>query len=223
MKRGFTLIELLIVVAIIAILAAIAVPNFLEAQVRSKVSRAKTDMRSIATAIESYAVDWNRAPLGVNEIQKNTCAGAYAYFQQDPPWSNEQLRRMVLSKTTTPVAYMTSVPQDPFKDKGAVNMKNAAANVLQRAYTYQSCSACFNAKNNVPNNAYFRGYKAGYSWVLRSCGPLRNESGGLVETVLGDALTFPEDTCSSYDPTNGTNSMGWIIRSNKGEFTVATN
>src|SRR6187549_842092 len=56
---AFTLIELLIVVAIIAILAAIAVPNFLEAQTRSKVARAKADMRSLATGIDAYVVDHN--------------------------------------------------------------------------------------------------------------------------------------------------------------------
>jgi len=61
-KGFFTLIELLIVVAIIAILAAIAIPNFMEAQVRSKVSRAKADMRTIATALESYFVDKNHYP-----------------------------------------------------------------------------------------------------------------------------------------------------------------
>jgi len=58
---GF-LIQLLIIVAIIAILAAIAVPNFLEAQVRSKVSRVRSDLRSLATGIESYYVDWNTYP-----------------------------------------------------------------------------------------------------------------------------------------------------------------
>src|SRR6059058_569753 len=63
MKKGFTLIELLIVVAIIAILAAIAVPNFLEAQTRAKVSRVRADARTVATAIESYAVDNNKYPI----------------------------------------------------------------------------------------------------------------------------------------------------------------
>lgn len=62
--KGFTLIELLIVVAIIAILAAIAVPNFLEAQTRSKVSRVKADMRTIATGLEIYRLDNNDYPPG---------------------------------------------------------------------------------------------------------------------------------------------------------------
>ena len=61
--RGFTLIELLIVVAIIAILALIAVPNFLEAQTRAKVSRVRADMRSLATGQEAYMVDWNSYTL----------------------------------------------------------------------------------------------------------------------------------------------------------------
>ncbi|MCC5875483.1 MAG: prepilin-type N-terminal cleavage/methylation domain-containing protein, partial [Candidatus Sumerlaeia bacterium] len=70
-KVGFTLIELLIVVAIIAILAAIAVPNFLEAQVRAKVSRVQADQRTIATALESYHVDNNKYPMDFAEKAGN--------------------------------------------------------------------------------------------------------------------------------------------------------
>lgn len=60
--NSFTLIELLIVVAIIGILAAIAVPNFLNAQIRAKVARVQSDFRSIRTALESYRVDQNSYP-----------------------------------------------------------------------------------------------------------------------------------------------------------------
>jgi general secretion pathway protein G len=62
-QKGFTLIELLIVVAIIGIIAAIAIPNLLNAIDRGKQKRSMADMRSIGTAIESYAVDQNRYPV----------------------------------------------------------------------------------------------------------------------------------------------------------------
>jgi len=62
MRRAFTLVELLIVVAIIAILAMIAVPNFLEAQARSKTARARADQRTLVTALEAYRTDWNAYP-----------------------------------------------------------------------------------------------------------------------------------------------------------------
>jgi len=64
--KGFTLIELLIVVAIIGIIAAIAIPNLLNAIDRGKQKRSMSDIRSIGTAVESYAVDVNFYPYSAN-------------------------------------------------------------------------------------------------------------------------------------------------------------
>jgi type II secretion system protein G len=61
-KKGFTLIELLIVVAIIGIIVAIAIPNLLNAIQRAKQKRSMADMRSAGTAAEAYAVDFNHYP-----------------------------------------------------------------------------------------------------------------------------------------------------------------
>lgn len=57
--KGFTLIELMIVVAIIGILAAIAVPNFVKFQCRSKQSEAKTNLKSMYVAQESYRAEFD--------------------------------------------------------------------------------------------------------------------------------------------------------------------
>ncbi len=61
-QGGFTLIELLIVVAIIGIIAAIAIPNLLNAIDRGKQKRTMADIRSVGTAVEAYAVDVNFYP-----------------------------------------------------------------------------------------------------------------------------------------------------------------
>jgi general secretion pathway protein G len=74
-QKGFTLIELLIVVAIIGIIAAIAIPNLLNAIDRGKQKRTMADMRSIGTAIESYAVDNNFYPKGMANAGSVTISG----------------------------------------------------------------------------------------------------------------------------------------------------
>lgn len=100
-KNGFTLIELLIVVAIIGILAAIAVPNFLNAQVRAKVSRVHADMRTLATALESYHISFGNYPVA-HLIDRQIASGsAISRF----------------SALTTPISFISFYPSDPFGKK----------------------------------------------------------------------------------------------------------
>src|SRR5213595_2478707 len=59
-QKGFTLVEIMIVVAIIALLSAIAVPGFLRARKRSQSSRILNDLRMIDSAVDQYAIETNR-------------------------------------------------------------------------------------------------------------------------------------------------------------------
>lgn len=115
-NSAFTLIELLIVVAIIAILAAIAVPNFLEAQTRAKVSRVKSDIRSLVTATETYMVDHSRYPLPSDEdghYMPNPAAAGDEWFETKTAIS-----------LTTPISYMSSRVGDTFAPKGSSGAQN---------------------------------------------------------------------------------------------------
>src|SRR5215472_11942494 len=75
-QSGFTLIELLIVIAIIGVLAAIAIPNLLNAVQRGKQKRTMSDMRALAMAVEAYAVDTNAYPSASCNPGIFTAAGA---------------------------------------------------------------------------------------------------------------------------------------------------
>lgn len=188
-KRAFTLIELLIVVAIIAILAAIAVPNFLEAQTRAKVSRARADMRSVATGIEAYATDSNHYPPPVAYL------GSGPYTMEDP--SQDEYQAFVPPRLTTPVAYMTSLPADPFR------IKIHGEHPPYACYHYSEQEN--NAQMEEPRPTFIvervrtigaAGAAGNCRYFLASHGP--------------DLADPNEDAAVLYDPTNGTVSDGDI-------------
>ena len=186
-QSAFTLIELIIVVGIIALLAAIAIPNMLEAQIRAKVSRSVSDMRTLATAIESYRVDNNNYPAeNYPSPELITFAG-----KQFLPNS------VKLRPLTTPVAYQSGLPIDVFAPP-----TDPLNQVGPRTYHYVSV----NDPLYPSDESFFRGGNPEglhLQWMLQSTGPDQGADGPNSSTYW----QFPR-----YDPTNGTVSIGNILR-----------
>jgi prepilin-type N-terminal cleavage/methylation domain-containing protein len=209
--RGFTLIELLIVVAIIAILAAIAVPNFLEAQTRAKVSREKADMRSLTTAIESYYIDNNQYPpiFVMTAWMPVAGRGPSVFGAPGGPDGNAVSARFI--PLTTPIAYITSVLPEAF----AVNAIAAAGAVSGDQPGYYDTFDFIIAKEFLPGGPIGgtrgSGLTSGGAWRLAGVGPDRIQAYGGREEAAGATNDANAKGCD-YDPTNGTISTGDIVR-----------
>jgi len=197
-RAAFTLIELLIVVGIIAILAAIAVPNFLEAQMRAKIARVRADLRTVATALEAYRTDMGDYPPSRGADAETeavhrlngygaVCRGGF---------------RTISLRLSTPVAYLTnaSVP-DPFK-RGASDgpWPFETGQTADVALCYHNVYEI--ALVDMEPGWYPDDFHTDYGhWRIFSLGPNRRID------AFGQA-----DLRWLYDPTNGTISAGQIIR-----------
>lgn len=188
-RSGFTLIELLIVVAIIAILAAIAVPNFLEAQTRAKVARVQADIRTVATAMETYKIDSNTYPP----------AAEYPYEALAGPWPSltAQFHSRVPSWLSTPVAHLNAVPEDIF-------IPGKYPTPGWNRYIYFNYD---DMKRHTPNsNSIKAQFEQTGGYLYYSHGPDQDDN------QPAGSKGGRNGTWTRYDPSNGTLSWGNIIR-----------
>ena len=180
--RGFTLIELLIVIAIILILIAIALPNFLEAQLRAKITRLKADLRTIGIAMDTYFIDFKTFPR-----------------DHDP----DELGTKGLWQLTTPLKYLLELPMDPFnRSDGGLSPGEADFEMASTGVTPGAFAFGIRPKDNVhAYNVYSHGPDKGDDfndndgWPFGPRMPCPGSMGWL-----------------NYSPTNGTLSSGEVVQ-----------
>ncbi len=218
LRGGFTMIELLIVVAIVSILSAIAIPNFLEAQTRAKVSRTMSDMRSLATGLESYCMDYNRYPFqGAVTPEKNPSivvipVGVSGTSDPNDPMNGSPQKRynkFIPYILTTPVAYLSTLHKDPFAPQ--VNGPQPESSYYFYNYLDDSIEWMLTDGGKTRQQIVKMIYKRSTwgPWTLISNGPDLDRL-DIEGSIVGNDLTL-----GYYDPTNGTISNGDILRAQR--------
>ena len=212
MVKAFTLLELLIVVSMIAILSAIAIPNFLEAQTRQKVSRSSADMRTMAAAIESYAIDNSGYPTAAFRSSFGG-VGLAGPSLVDPTLPGSSWVSYRLFRLTTPVAYLTTIYEDPFASAGYTGPA-ASFSSNYDSYDYIDALSFYpGGPFDTFSAANYRGagISSGSMWRLAGAGPdeLNTFGGSYVGAFSQGQLA---SGIVDYDPTNGSVSKGDIVR-----------
>lgn len=212
MKRnsGFTLIELLIVIAIILILIAIALPNFLEAQMRAKVTASQGDIRSLGIAIESHRIDYNEMLVDFWDENDATALERLRRWNFCSPFNLDDTvrnQRCILGNLTSPTAYITAIPNDPFAGEVTAT-SDRLVQALAGTFFYGDNDPDIPGEDHnlgalTTQYAWFYGLRPldEGEWALMGRGPDSRAE----ETDQNRLRGIP------YSPTNGTRSQGDLV------------
>src|SRR3989304_4018688 len=96
--KGFTLLEILIVLSVILILVAVALPHYTTSVLRAKVTKAWGDIHTLHVSLESYFLDWNAYPP-----------------ESESEYLSVDRFEAGLTWLTSPIAYLKTLPEDPFQ------------------------------------------------------------------------------------------------------------
>ncbi|HPA47491.1 MAG TPA: prepilin-type N-terminal cleavage/methylation domain-containing protein [bacterium] len=209
--RAFTLIELLIVVAIIGILAAIAVPRFLDAQVRAKMAHGQVSLDTLETGIHALVID--KGVLLIDKMDYETEEGKNRirdYF------NSVGLERKLgydtcatFAPLTTPISYLSSLPTDPFGMRINVDPSSSETVVLNILPANYSCMGSFIYWDNEPKIRHpvepdYRIYENIYGQLEKN------------EFIIFFLGPIPSTEETIYQPSNGVISPGVIYVRSKG-------